>query len=239
MAEKKFMLSQLGRKLGARDRLPVRGHDLQYGITDNFSFGMGTSLGAFPFYITPKYSFRINEKNHLAVGDLLMIGTYGIDFAANLFYGTYTYGSEFSNATLGLGYLSSGPNDLFDNKVGSPVINLSLMGHLSPYMYFITENYITRFEVGRSAFYHSPDWTLQFSEDYTTNDYFLFGFSGFRFISKKVDVRSFTVGLAYYNQAVGSVPDKYSGSGWDSDLPNLNRLFIPTVSFTYKFGRAF
>ncbi len=58
-------------------------HDLQYGITDNFSVGMGTTPALLPFYITPKYSYSINEKNTVSIGTLFFIGTWGTDFLGN------------------------------------------------------------------------------------------------------------------------------------------------------------
>jgi hypothetical protein len=224
-------------------------HDLQYGITDNFSFGMGTSIGAFPFYITPKYSFRINEKHSFALGDLMMIGTYGIDFMANLLYGTYTYGNQFNNLTIGLGYMSSDENEIFGKKVSEPVLNISGMAHLSPYMYFVTENYLlsvnTNMEAGqyRDTLVWNPwnqIWETQSiwrTEKFTNRRFFIMGFTGFRFISKKLDVRSFSVGLAYFDQTLEDIPIKYR-TGWEVDSP-LERLFVPTISYTYKFGKLF
>lgn len=215
-------------------------HDLQYGITDRLSMGMGTSVGAFPFYITPKYSIPLAENHSVALGDLLVVGTYGVDFVANLAYGTYTYGNQFNNITVGLGYLSSGENDLFPASVSEPVLNISGMGHLSPHMYFVSENYLVMLDIEhRANRFDNNGWFL-YSEDYYTSDLMLFGFTGFRFISKKVDVRSFTVGLAYFNQAPGATPSKYSADGWELDQDfSLNRLFIPSISYTHKFGKTF
>ena len=112
-------------------------HDLQYGVTDNFSIGMGTTIIGLPAYVTPKLSIPINDKVSLMVGDLFIFGTYGVNFAANIGYGGVTLGSRSKNITLAGGAIVSteaGP---------APVFNLSSTLPFSNYFSFVTENYIS------------------------------------------------------------------------------------------------
>lgn len=96
-------------------------YDFQYGITDYFSLGMGSTIAAFPFYITPKFSFKLDDKSRIAVGDMLILGTYGVRFTANLPYIVYTYGNSNNNVTAGLAYLNASGADI-NSKISRPVI---------------------------------------------------------------------------------------------------------------------
>ena len=48
-------------------------HDIQYGISENFSMGIGTTIAFVPIYFMPTYTKSINEKSAFAVGDLMMV----------------------------------------------------------------------------------------------------------------------------------------------------------------------
>ncbi|MBL6962855.1 MAG: hypothetical protein ISR55_03470 [Bacteroidetes bacterium] len=218
-------------------------HDIQYGVTDHFSVGMGTSILGIPFYITPKFSYSINEKNHIAVGDMMMFGTWGVNFVSNLAYATYTYGSRKNNMTLGLGYFSATEGDLFNQKFNQPVVSFSAMAQLSPYIYFITENYFIHYKGKYSANYsHYNDSTGEYSsfyEDYSLNTNLLMGFTGFRLINKNKDIIGWQFGLTYFARMMDDIPPKYSGSDWYTSANGLNALMIPSVSYTHKFGKKY
>ena len=80
----------------------------QYGITDNFSLGIGTPIIGAPIWITPKYSFKLSDKFHAAIGTQLgsvgwLAGGWETLFGVG--YGLVTYGNEHQNISLGAGYL--------------------------------------------------------------------------------------------------------------------------------------
>ncbi|MCH8557649.1 MAG: hypothetical protein LAT84_07505 [Balneolia bacterium] len=117
-------------------------NNVNYGVSDNFSVGLGlVPLFLFgtstPVWITPKVSFPvIDEQLHLSAGALLggIIGTDG--GIGGVFFGSATYGSTDSNVSLSLGYGYS------DAEISStPVLNLSAMHRISRRSYIITENY--------------------------------------------------------------------------------------------------
>ena len=211
-------------------------YDFQYGITDNFSLGMGSTIAAIPFYITPKLSFKVGEKSRVSVGDMLVLGTWGTQFTMNLAYGVYTYGSSNSNVSLGLAYLTSSGADL-DTKLSQPVINLSAMGRLSPFMYIVSENYFSMGNsTGFSTEYTNTGGAVNYKYDKSSN--IAMGALGFRFINKKRDVQSIQFGLAYF---INSKTIKYlngkPSQDWNIEQSVTNQFFIPTLSFFYKFGR--
>ena len=214
-------------------------YDFQYGITDNFSLGMGSTVAFIPFYITPKLSFKVGENSRISVGDILVLGTWGTQFTANLAYGVYTYGNSNSNVSLGLAYLSTGGADI-ESKLSQPVINLSAMARLSEYMFIVSENY---FSMGTSTgesyewYYQNNVWTTN-TFNYEKSSNIAMGALGFRFINKKRDVQSIQFGLAYF---INSYTIKYL-NGKPSNDSNVEKsdtrqFFIPTLSFFYKFGR--
>jgi hypothetical protein len=220
-------------------------HDLQYGITDNFSVGMGTTVALMPFYITPKFSFSTAEKHSFSVGTLMMVGTWGVDFFGNLGYGTYTYGDQFNNVTLGLGYLYMNDSES-DAKFNEPVLNIGGMARMSDYIYFVTENYLVNLNSNISAdYYGTPknDWgwwdgPRLFTESFDLRTNYIAGMTGFRFINKNRNVNAFQFGLTYVIKMQDNIPSKYDPMYWDIDQPwQWKRFVIPTISFVSKLGK--
>lgn len=213
-------------------------HDVQYGITDDFSVGMGTTLITIPFYVTPKYSFKINEKNRVAVGDMLILGTWGINAWGNLAYATYTYGDQDRNITIGGAHLyAAGDPDNIDFKpLSKPVANLSATLPVSENIHFMTENY---FVPGRYT-YNVYNMAQNFSKDIEVKNNMVFGFTGFRLVNKNNDVMSWQVGLFYLLQNIEPLPSEYDRSPWTGgygvDFP---RFVLPALSFTQKFGKKY
>jgi hypothetical protein len=219
-------------------------YDFQYGLTDNFSLGMGSTIAAFPFYITPKFNFKINEKSHVSVGDMLVLGTWGSKFTANIAYTVYTYGSSNKNVSVGLAYLNmSIPQNDYDNpnlknKIGQPVINLSGMARLSDYMYIVSENYFT---IGKKK--DKSDKAYDNNSTYRTFNYsqqsnIAMGALGFRFINKKKDVQSIQFGLAYFiNDTKVEYQNGIKPAKNYEILSETQQIFIPTLTFFYKFGK--
>jgi hypothetical protein len=214
-------------------------HDIQYGFTDNFSLGMGTSIAGFPIYFTPKVSFKLNEKNRLAIGDMAILGTYGPSLFANLAYLTYTYGSSENNFSIGLGHFYTGNNDLSEEVISQPIYNLSALIQINNYIYFTTENYYIHNKTTRTAEHYDPLVGFDYEEDYVLSDNFIFGFSGFRIINKNKDVISWQFGLAYFIRFIEDMPYKYSSDEWDADYPDAISFPVPFISYTQKFGKKY
>ena len=88
----------------------------QYGITDNFSIGGGTSVFGIPTTVNAKYSFNMDKDLNAAlgwfyVGDLF--GWSGGDMGGliNMPYAVVTKGSKENNFTIGMGYNLANPFD--------------------------------------------------------------------------------------------------------------------------------
>jgi hypothetical protein len=220
-------------------------HDIQYGITDKFSVGMGTTIALLPFYVTPKYSFRLNEKNSFSVGTLLGFGTWGVDLLGNLGYGTWTYGNQFSNFTVGLGHMYLEESG---ESTNSFVGNLAAMTRISDFIYFVTENYYLKLPHSHSAdYYGTPknqwgwwDGMPQFTEYFNRDAHYIAGMSGFRFVNKHNNIHAFQFGLAYIYRIKEPVPEKYQNDFWNLDRQQNRewKLFIiPAVSFVAKLGK--
>lgn len=117
-------------------------NQLSYGVTDNFSMGIGTVPaflfgGNTPVWITPKISFPITE-NTFAIGGGALVGTVlGEGGSYGIVYGTSTLGSRDKNLTFGLGY-----GYVDDEFANSPALTISSLIRVSKKGYFITENYL-------------------------------------------------------------------------------------------------
>jgi hypothetical protein len=207
-------------------------HDIQYGISNHFSLGMGTTFMGFPFYLTPKITIPINKKTAIAIGDLLMIGTWGTKFTGNLAYATLTTGGDYNNVTFGGGYLYLGNGDL-TNVTNSLVINVSGLLKLSGHIYLITENYGSQFRAKKTAYNH----VSYNSEEFNQNVFFIYGLTGIRIINKKNDITSWQFGLSYIFSSPGKMPAKYNSSDWYFEADSESRFIaFPVVGFTRKFG---
>jgi hypothetical protein len=129
-------------------------NSFNYGITDNFSMGLGFEFfSTFAsidndvfdpiYFLTPKYSMQVSENVRVGVGVLYGkitddIGGFGIG------YGLVTYGNPEHNATLGLGF------GFFDGELSSdPVITFSGMTRLSRRISLVTENWFFPADVYR------------------------------------------------------------------------------------------
>lgn len=215
-------------------------HDVQYGMSENFSLGMGTTIFLLPFYITPKFTVPINPNSAIAVGDMLIIGTWGTKFTGNLLYLTYTRGNEYSNFTLGGGYLTFGGQDI-SNPIDAPVINFSALARISSHIYFITENYISFNNAKRTATYTDPNTYNQYDETFYQNSFFMYNLIGFRFINKTKDVKCWQIGLSFIVGAFEDIPPQYQGNyNWYTEAPDANRIIpIPVIGYARKFSTRY
>ncbi len=214
-------------------------HDIQYGGSDHFSIGIGTTVATTPFYITPKYSWSFNDKMHMALGNMLVVGVWNSDFFANLGYSVVTFGDRKSNFSIGVGALNSSVL-----KRTKPVINFSVLHSFSQRVYIISEHYFSPSIYGSdfSANAVLPSGNMIYDQG-RINQSVLCGFLGARFIRKEKDVGSWQVGLAYMNVFKdGKMPNKYDDS-WNvhvnSAFGDMNRIVVPMFSYTHKFGKKF
>jgi len=214
-------------------------HDIQYGISDRLSFGMGSTIIGFPFYFTTKYSIPVNEKSHFAIGDLLILGTYGADFAGNLLFLSYTYGGDKSNITIGEGLFTSNNQEVTNRKF-TFVTNVNGILSLGKYFYLISENYISPIRQEEQVFktVFNPDGSYGYTQvgNYEQQNALWFGISGIRFVTKKNSLVSWQVGLTHILNVPGKIPSPYDQSEWNNyDGSAFEFIAFPTVSFTRKF----
>jgi hypothetical protein len=219
-------------------------HDVQYGISNKFSIGMGTTIMGFPFYLTPKVTIPVNDKSAFSVGDMLMIGTWGTNFSGNLLYATYTRGGFYNNFTVGGGYLYLGDGEI-TNTTHSPVLNFAALLKVSGHIYFITENYSSLANTKQTAQYSKYDpvtyESTYFSESYEQNMFFFYGMAGFRFVNRNKDVRSWQIGLSYIFRSYGEIPMKYKwDNNWYTETYNESRFIaFPVIGYARKFSAKY
>ena len=217
-------------------------HDVQYGINDYFSMGLGTTIIGLPAYVTPKFSYPISDKVSIMAGDLFVFGTYGLNFNFNLAYTGLTFGSKSKNVSVSGDYLTSS-----EFSSGKGLLNISTMLNMSKYLYFVSENYLSSIDNQLTANrisgyttdndgYTYPDYEYR---DFTSSSSFVGGFSGVRFIFKNQDVQSIQVGFMYLIPFNQKIPATIKNSNWTYNNSNVPNLVIPGLSFTKKFGRVY
>jgi hypothetical protein len=210
-------------------------HDIQVGLHDQFSIGVGTTIAGFPFYANAKASFSLGEKTKLAVGDLAIVGTYDTDFFANLAYSTLTRGSKSTNISLGLGVLNATENDV-TNQTTSLVYNLGGIVKAYDYLYFVSENYLFGYNSIEYAYFSGDGFVNTFEERFSVKDHLIFGMSGVRIVRKLNELSSWQFGFAYFLEILGDYPDRYKQANWEvyrSEGANL--IAFPMFSYTLKF----
>jgi hypothetical protein len=218
-------------------------HDFQYGISEQFSLGMGTTIAGFPFYLTPKLTFPIDETSAVAVGDLMMIGTWGSNFFGNLLYTTYSRGGAHNNFTIGGGHLYVNDSEMTGSS-NSLVFNFSSLFQVSDHIYFLTENYISQIKTKQDAWYDNYNQFtgeyIYYNETFDQKMFFIYGMAGFRFINRVKDVVSWQFGLTYLFSSFGDIPYKYYGSYWNTSAQKGGKFVtFPVVGFARKFATKF
>lgn len=226
-------------------------HDIQYGFTDNFSFGLGSSVAFLPIYATPKLSFELGEKHHLAIGDLFAYGSWGINEYMNLAYGAYTYGSLRKNVTIGAGFMSTNFSGV-EGLNNRPVISLAATTDFGRRLFFVTEHYFiprtTALDGYREQIIGQDDWGYPIYDyqyiTYPMKTFTALGFLGVRFVSKRKNTTAFQFGVGYltnvYNFSHSELQQEpynlyeFYAPAWIAD-PDF--FLIPTMNFTYKFGQ--
>lgn len=215
--------------------------DAQYGFTDRFSFGMGTTLGLFPMYFTPKYSIPFkNPKHHVSIGDIFILGTWGTNMLANIAFATYTYGTDHNNITIGGGWMLTNENNL-TSTFSAPVVNLSFMKSFSPYISLLSESYFAMPTTSRqreSWIQTDPNWGNGEVMNYTEvkNNQVFTGFFGFRFTGRKKGLSALQVGIVYYRYKTELAESTIPLPEWDGVISRQGNLALPSLSFTHKFG---
>ena len=77
----------------------------QYGVSDNFDAGIGTSWIGTPLTVTLKYTMQLKPNLHFAIGGIGITSTYSQPyFGGGAGYGVLTSGTKASNISIGAGY---------------------------------------------------------------------------------------------------------------------------------------
>ncbi|SNC76323.1 hypothetical protein SAMN06265337_3328 [Hymenobacter gelipurpurascens] len=125
---------------------------VNYGLTDNFSFGIlasalpGVGLGNQFIAITPKVSFPVSKTLSVGAGVLYAripdFNSNATGYGAGVAYGLATVGSADYNLTFGLGYGFTGGNTEEQGFGKSPVAVLSGATRVSKRLSLMSENYL-------------------------------------------------------------------------------------------------
>jgi len=186
----------------------------QYGITDEFSIGAGTTLFGFPGTVNAKYSFNIKKDLNAAigwfwVGDLFGYSDGNVSSLINMPYAVVTKGSKENNITLGAAFNLATPFDDWRDSDIEPAQRLVL-------------NAGGTFRMGRRFAFVFEAWLLD-PMMITHNEPQIIGGPGIRYFRK-----------------INRVTAK-NGAGaktWDFQLlsfPGSEGTFIPTFGASQKF----
>lgn len=237
-----FAPSAFGMKKGLRSytNYDIFLQDFQYGFSDNFSCGFGTTIFFIPIYIMPTFTYQINDKSAFTVGDLFMFSPYpDLTFFGNLFYGMYSRGNLNNNFSVGIGLWTTTESDIMF-KTTSPAFNISASVKTTDNIYFLTENYFVQMYDNTSVLYeyhdNANDIHLYDEVELSQNINVIFGISGFRFISRSNPINSLQIGLVYIFIFSEEIP-QYNQPNWVTydDDDNVSFIPIPFISYSRKF----
>ena len=237
----------------------VLANDVQIGITENASLGMGYGLPLFA-YMTPKISTAISDQVRVGLGDLAATSMFLPSEDAirlNIAYGSLTYGSTRNNASLSLGYLSG--NKLATNSF---VLNGGGMYSISPNIYLVGEVWFNQAPLSQN--YYTSTWLYDANgerlpmldqsgnpisglyqvkksqESFETKHQILFGSLQFRIIGSGSNTRSWAFGLAFLSLSGEEMSYEYQyedGYQQTNTVGAANTfLFLPSVTYIKKFG---
>ena len=148
----------------------IIGNSINYGISDNISFG-GIVILPVAVLITPKIGFPISEKLHIGAGAIL--GLLPDPTLAGIGYGLITYGTIENNITIGGGY------GFFDEEYTEwPIITVNGMLRVSRRIAFVSENWIIPL--------YDRDYNYNYTSYTKTNYYEAFISYGLRIMKEKI-----------------------------------------------------
>ncbi|MFN5252376.1 MAG: hypothetical protein ACOVQJ_02105 [Bacteroidia bacterium] len=240
-------------------------HDIQVGVTDNFSMGIGYGLPLFA-YITPKYSFTLGKKTRLAIGDMAtssMFLSAENAIRANIAYSALTLGTPATNITFGAGLLSHN----IGSKANMPIGNIGAMQQISKNIYMVfelwgttgtyTDNYTKstwQRDGAGNIITETNSWgnvsakIVNEEKSITGPLNMIFGNLQFRFIGSRVNTSSWSFGLSCYTQngKNSTITQEYSYGNYGSptefassqEIVGVKNRFIvlPSITFVKKFG---
>jgi len=213
-------------------------HDVQYGFSDYFNLTIGGSIILNPIYIMPSFSYKINNKSALIIGDLFIYPIFEdlFPFNGNLLYGMYTYGNTDNNISIGGGLWSTMENDM-TKRGNSPAVAISGIAKMSTNWYFVTENYGFKMTIKEQANYYNNFNEYIYKEYFENNSLFIGGLSGFRLISKRKPNNYWQFGLIYILSFFDDLPSKYDSPNWEVFIEddNFEVYLIPILTFSHKF----
>jgi len=119
----------------------------QYGITDDFSIGAGTTPFGIPSSVNAKYSYSINENTHSAigwfwVGDLFGWGDGDLEALINMPYFVLTKGNRENNISFATGYNFASLDSDFEFSTERLVLNLGATYRTSRRFAFVFEGWL-------------------------------------------------------------------------------------------------
>jgi hypothetical protein len=237
----------------------ILANDVQVGITENTSLGMGYALPLFA-YMTPKTSTALSDKVRVGLGDLAATSMFLPSEDAirlNIAYGSLTYGSTRNNASVSLGYLSS--NKLSANSF---VLNGGGMYSISPNIYLVGEVWFNQAPLSQS--YYASTWLYDANgerlplldqagnpisgsyqvkasqETFETQQQILFGSLQFRIIGSGSNTRSWAFGLSFLSLSGEEMSYEYQYQDGYQQTYTVGAtntfLFLPSVTYIKKFG---
>ena len=149
----------------------------QYGITDEFSIGAGTTIWGFPGTLNAKYSFNIKDDYNAAIGWFWVGDLFGwsggeMGSLLNMPYAVITKGSKENNISLAAAYNLATPFDDWRDDVVDPSERLVL-------------NSGGTFRMGRRFAFVFEAWLLN-SKNYKTGEreFEIMGGPGIRYFRK-------------------------------------------------------
>lgn len=119
------------------------GPDIEFGVADNFGFGVMTTWLAIPIVFSAKKSWQVpnNEKMHFAVGALAGTGSWAaLDGYGVLPYGTISFGDRKSNIALSGGFVNIGNSE--ETFTSNPLASIALMTKLGRNVSFVFDSFI-------------------------------------------------------------------------------------------------
>jgi len=229
-------------------------HDIQYGLSDRFSIGLGTTIAMMPIYVTPKLSIPLSDKQTISFGTLFNAGTYVQNWFVNLAFVNYTFGGVESNITFSGGWLNAGNVNEFnlEGVNNKPVVSVGAMQKTGPHLYFVTEHYWSPLDRSTNAYKETWDPVQMIythdDVDLSYNSNLILGFLGARWVNKSQHTKAWQFGILYVldlpkNQsAFEPTHQKYKALGYEiedlSEIFSSNFFVLPAVTYTYKFGYA-
>jgi hypothetical protein len=211
-------------------------HEAEYGISDRFSMGFGTSFVLIPIVLKFRYNYPLNSNHNLSASLNIGDASFPDDkpvLSKMAFLLKYSYSKERINFNAGLGYVRFNQVDAFGNDtLDNPLLTLSCQYRVTARSSLLYELYFLAVQESHTV-YEYIGWGNYQGYRYTGLGCYIAGFSGYQLHDRRC---RFACNLGWLFQMGAKLKDYHENPDLTSNFYFRFQLpleSVPAIGFSY------